>query len=138
MKPKRIQLQRRKGWRLPDGAVVVARPSRWGNPFPVGAPGLQWHGRVRGGGVLNYGLGGDAWEDLPVEGCGLTPLQAVALYRCALEAILTDLPGDLAEDLADVAENRALVESLRGHDLACWCPLDQPCHADVLLEVANR
>jgi hypothetical protein len=26
---------------------------------------------------------------------------------------------------------------LTGHDLACWCPLDQPCHADVLLELAN-
>lgn len=26
---------------------------------------------------------------------------------------------------------------LRGRDLACWCPLGQPCHADVLLEVAN-
>ena len=31
--PKRIRLQRTKGWRLPSGAVVVARPSRWGNPF---------------------------------------------------------------------------------------------------------
>lgn len=28
-------------------------------------------------------------------------------------------------------------ERLRGKDLACWCPLDQPCHADVLLEIAN-
>jgi hypothetical protein len=27
---------------------------------------------------------------------------------------------------------------LRGKNLACWCRLDQPCHADVLLEVANR
>ena len=27
---------------------------------------------------------------------------------------------------------------LAGHDLACWCPLDQPCHADVLLELANE
>lgn len=26
---------------------------------------------------------------------------------------------------------------LRGLDLACWCPLDQPCHGDVLLELAN-
>jgi hypothetical protein len=26
---------------------------------------------------------------------------------------------------------------LRGKDLACWCPPDQPCHADVLLELAN-
>lgn len=27
---------------------------------------------------------------------------------------------------------------LRGRDLVCWCPLDQPCHADVLLELANQ
>jgi hypothetical protein len=27
---------------------------------------------------------------------------------------------------------------LRGKNLACWCPLNQPCHADVLLEIANR
>jgi hypothetical protein len=29
-------------------------------------------------------------------------------------------------------------EQLRGHDLACYCPLDEPCHADVLLDVANE
>jgi hypothetical protein len=26
---------------------------------------------------------------------------------------------------------------LRGRNLACWCRLDQPCHADVLLRLAN-
>lgn len=26
---------------------------------------------------------------------------------------------------------------LRGKNLACWCPLDRPCHADVLLKLAN-
>lgn len=26
---------------------------------------------------------------------------------------------------------------LAGKNLACWCPLDEPCHADVLLEIAN-
>jgi hypothetical protein len=30
------------------------------------------------------------------------------------------------------------LHELRGRNLACWCPLDQPCHADVLLELANR
>lgn len=30
------------------------------------------------------------------------------------------------------------IETLRGKNLACWCALDQPCHADVLLELANR
>ena len=34
--PKRIQLKRTKGWRKPEGAVVVSRPSRWGNPFAIG------------------------------------------------------------------------------------------------------
>jgi len=29
------------------------------------------------------------------------------------------------------------LDELRGKDLCCWCPLDQPCHADVLLEIAN-
>ncbi len=29
------------------------------------------------------------------------------------------------------------LSSLRGKDLACWCPLDKPCHADVLLRLAN-
>lgn len=33
--------------------------------------------------------------------------------------------------LADVQKE------LRGKNLACWCPLDQPCHADVLLAIAN-
>lgn len=27
---------------------------------------------------------------------------------------------------------------LRGKNLACWCKLNQPCHADVLLEIANK
>ena len=31
-----------------------------------------------------------------------------------------------------------VLASLRGKHLACWCPLDQPCHAEVLLELANR
>ena len=30
------------------------------------------------------------------------------------------------------------VHELRGKKLACWCPLDQPCHADVLAELANQ
>jgi hypothetical protein len=29
------------------------------------------------------------------------------------------------------------IAPLRGKNLACWCPLDQPCHADVLLKLAN-
>lgn len=42
---------------------------------------------------------------------------------------------------ATAPDNEALVAAarteLRGKNLACWCNPDQPCHADVLLELAN-
>lgn len=43
----------------------------------------------------------------------------------------------LIDDVDVPSYPRAEIARLRGHDLACWCPLDQPCHADVLLELAN-
>jgi hypothetical protein len=39
--------------------------------------------------------------------------------------------------LADARLIASIRLELAGRDLACWCPLDQPCHADVLLELAN-
>jgi hypothetical protein len=38
--PRRVQQRRTKGWRKPDGAISVARPHKWGNPFVVGTPGV--------------------------------------------------------------------------------------------------
>lgn len=31
--PRRIRFRRAKGWRLPENAVYVGRPTKWGNPF---------------------------------------------------------------------------------------------------------
>lgn len=41
------------------------------------------------------------------------------------------------DDRVYIEFDRSELAELRGKDLACWCPLDQPCHADVLLELAN-
>ena len=30
------------------------------------------------------------------------------------------------------------IKELKGKNLACWCALDKPCHADILLEIANE
>lgn len=35
MSPVRIQRKRTKGWKMPEGAVCVTRPGKWGNPFIV-------------------------------------------------------------------------------------------------------
>lgn len=42
--------------------------------------------------------------------------------------------GPVAWTYPSVDEIRA---ELAGKDLSCWCPIDEPCHADVLLEIAN-
>ena len=50
-----------------------------------------------------------------------------------------DYEADIASmSNADRAFFMDRVAELRGKNLACWCRLDQPCHADVLLELANR
>lgn len=89
--PRRLQRSRHKGAHLPPGAVVVTRPTKWGNPHPL----------------------------------SLGRAESVRRYRDDLVA------GRLAIRTEDVQRE------LRGRDLACYCPVDGPCHADVLLEVAN-
>jgi hypothetical protein len=114
--PRRIQLRRTKGWRLPPDTVVVARPTKWGNPFVCNHPGSSLSRPMK-------------------------PAAAVAAFRSLLEKeggwFPVPLPwpkGKIPAQFTTVAEVRA---ELRGKTLACWCPLDQPCHADVLLELAN-
>jgi hypothetical protein len=107
--PQRIQRRRTKGWRMPEGAVYVGRPTEWGNPWVVGEPlGLEWTDHAVGDGSRFF------------REVTITAELAVALYRIAYSP--------------DADEIRATFE---GRDLACFCPLNQPCHADVLLDIAN-
>ncbi|HEY1828390.1 MAG TPA: DUF4326 domain-containing protein [Acidimicrobiales bacterium] len=114
--PRRIRLQRTKGWRLPDGALVVARPTRWGNPFTPDA-------------VRALGVSGPDREALRVA--------SVRLYREWMDG--SDAHWDSAAESRAQRERvrREAPEVLSGHDLGCWCPLEGDCHADVLLELAN-
>lgn len=125
----RVQLRRTLGWRLPAGAITVARPTRWGNPFRVASQGAAWPGDMFSAGAGFYQRG--AATALPAGPYRLTAEQAVDLYR---RDLLAALEGD--DDRAH--ELRQALSGLRGHDLACWCRLDQPCHADVLLALANQ
>lgn len=106
--PRRIQLSREKGWRMPENTVKVDRSTNFGNPFRIGSVGLH-----------------------PLEHLGEVEVRdghhAVVLFDTWLFT---------------TASGRALAEraraELRGKNLGCWCSLSQPCHADVLLKVANR
>jgi hypothetical protein len=86
--PKRIQLKRTKGWRMPENTVKVDRTTKWGNPF-------------------------------------------AAIASRSLDEVVADFRRMATHpNYHDVSE-------LRGKNLACWCKPGAPCHADVLLELAN-
>lgn len=51
-------------------------------------------------------------------------------------ALVAQYENDLRDGLLPVTVED-VVRELRGKDLACWCALDFPCHADVLLRIAN-
>lgn len=91
----RVQLSRKKGWRMPANTVKVDRSTVWGNPYQGGKD----------------GDGNRAY--------------LVELFREYLSR---------PEQAAYIETARL---NLRGKNLACWCPPGEPCHADVLLEIAN-
>lgn len=110
--PRRIRLSRAKGWRMPPNTVKVDRTTKWGNPLVVGIHGtreecVRWY-RLLFAGLVTLGLGYDA--------DGQWMADKLIAHR------------------KHVRRNRRF---LRGKNLACWCPLDKPCHADILLEEAN-
>ena len=88
---------------MPEGAIYVGRPSRWGN-------------LVRAA---------------DCELCGIGDPEHIKHVPYGAQGVV-----DLYADWACSQPSRDFAP-LRGHDLACWCPPDQPCHADVLLELAN-
>lgn len=114
MTPRRIQMTRKAPWRAdnPD-AVIVARPSKWGNPFRV----VRQHGEWI---VVDDN---DVTYPLTINTKAAATHHAVDLYRA-----------DIRWGSLNVNEIR---RELAGRDLACWCRLDSPCHADVLLAIAG-
>jgi len=106
--PKRIQRKRTKGWRMPAGSVYVGRPTIWGNPF----------------------TGSDAVEKFR---------KAVSTWPIPEEQMAAWLAAGGEEICLIIIAGRMhpAIDEIIGRDLACWCSLDKPCHADVLLEIAN-
>jgi hypothetical protein len=103
---------------MPENTVSVTRPGKWGNRFKLGD-------YVKIGG----GTGIDMWACLITTKEYATPyythLDTVEKVISAYKLYMERYP---ARDLHE----------LKGRNLACFCPLNKPCHADVLLELANK
>ncbi|MDW9526533.1 DUF4326 domain-containing protein [Sinorhizobium meliloti] len=119
-KPLRLQLSRAKGFDLQAAshtanglpAINVARPSEWGNPYVVGGP------------VDRRQLRKWGWRFGNLDYVAEDNADAVRRFRAVL--------------WSDHAIHDHVTAKLRGKNLACWCQPADPCHADVLLEFANR
>ncbi|MDX0251184.1 DUF4326 domain-containing protein [Sinorhizobium meliloti] len=115
IKPVRLQLSRRAGFSLQETSTAIngLEAVHVGRPGPWGNPFI-------------VGKDGDA-------------AYCVDLYKALLAGFLrVGADPDIAaleRTRRFVAEN---VDELRGKNLACWCKPGAPCHADVLVEVANR
>jgi hypothetical protein len=136
MTPRRIQRRRTKGWKMPEGAVYVGRPTRWGNPWKLGD---NMHDPAVPGGWRTCATAADCvaafrrsvdWDPPTAE----KPWSIEG--GTAEEPTVLDAWGGHSDGTHVM--RRSIRKYLRGKDLACWCPLDQPCHADVLLELANK
>ena len=117
MKPQRMQLSRKAGYNLQAASQArnglpakrITRPCKWGNPFTIDET------------ARRYRLDADAAQAKAVELCG-------QWLRGTLDPKLS--PGDPPSRDDIRAE-------LAGHNLACWCRPGTPCHADILIQLAN-
>ena len=153
MSPQRIQRKRTAGYRLPEGAVYVGRPTKWGNPFEYLTP----------QGLVRYRPEApEEWEYHPYYGPDRTVTdyrvryatrgELVRMYRRTIldpdRGMLGAYPSNGGHLLTywtwkahtgtlRTVTTEVIRAELRGKDLSCWCAPDLPCHADVLLELAN-
>ena len=113
MKPKRIQRRRTKGWRMPENTVYVGRPSVWGNPF--------------GSDGGNPGDAIIAYREYVMSGIEKRSAHTGHLFSAADAMVGYPYRNRLVLNLG----------KLRGKNLACWCKVGDPCHADILLAICN-
>ena len=99
---------------MPKNAVYVGRPGKWGNPF--------FRLKEKPGVDVDRGF-------------------FVAVYKLWLnDQLVPGLAGlfEGGDTLPPPPSQEAIQQQFKGKNLACWCPLDDDCHADVLLAIANE
>lgn len=123
-----VRVQRTDDWKPSKSAVWVGPRSKFYNPFAAKLKGYET-GRAT---MTRQYLVNDFKEWLT------KPL----LWRRTAKGWAWVAPGNWDSMLGvPYADREAILnnlEMLRGKDLVCRCPITQPCHADVLLEVANE
>ncbi len=117
MKPIRVQRKRTKGFKLPENTVCVTRGTAYGNPFKVGEIyRIDWEYPCIASGNSTQFVKGE-----------LVFIKDNRMAVDYFEKWINVMPFSADE-----------IEFIKRKNLACFCALDKPCHADVLLKIANE
>jgi|WetSurMetagenome_2_1015567.scaffolds.fasta_scaffold1195047_1 hypothetical protein len=115
----RIQRKRIKGFKTPENTFYVGRPTKFGNPFRLTSDGwIQYH---KVGKIIGY-----AWCYWSVSN-GFILKDIVELYEQWIK-------GELKHNGLPTPPDFSV---LKGKNLSCFCSLQSPCHADILLKLSN-
>jgi len=117
--PQRIEHD---GSPLPEGAVYVGPDSRWASPVTFSDVGAQYPSL-------------DDGQVAVLVMRTFEPLARNGRLHFPNWRHLGGRRGSVTWTYPSVDEIRT---ELAGRDLACWCPPDLACHADVLLKLANE
>lgn len=141
--PVRLQLSRKAGFSLgrlsldTNGLpfVKVTRPSPWGNPFNFRDAACCWL-------ALSFGCKGNSEgrQEASVKAFRywIDPPDGERTQAIERQVMLGDMPLGPKLEVGPAPAHAAIRKALTGKNLACWCKPGAPCHADVLLEIANR
>jgi hypothetical protein len=117
--PVRIQRSRKKGYKTPENTVYVGRPTKFGNPFKLTPDGwimcYSTKRNIQSPWIFWSACGGFCLSDI------------VELYERWLK-------GEFKLSYLPIPPDYSI---LKGKNLSCFCSLDNPCHADVLLRLSN-
>jgi hypothetical protein len=119
--PIRVKLERSKGWIAPENTVRVDRKSDLGTPFKINPVKREWEVVWKGEGPVPTNF---------------QPTKCTTKYEAHEVAVRWYRAWILHPGQAKLLNNAQCF--LMGTNLACWCELDLPCHADVLLELIEE
>lgn len=129
----RVQRKRTKGYKMPNDAIYVGRGSKFGNPFKLVGDMIYVDAGHRRKILSRWVYYGN--QNPKYDGGGFRVEDVVKLFK----DLLMDLNSHKVEP--EIRERfrfmRDRIKDLQGKKLACWCNLNNCCHADILIELAN-
>jgi hypothetical protein len=121
---KRIQRKCTKGWRMPENTVYVGLGTKWANPIKLVGDMVY----------IDAGYRRKIMDKWVILEQAILKESVILLFK----VLFTEMK--LEKDLSYWQKHFKSLDlsELKGKNLACFCKEDEPCHADILLKLANK